>query len=116
MTKEIEENVEISPSIACVRDGGVFGNEEGERHQRLREELHEDVQGIQELPDGYAFSFPGETSLFLRIAEWITLESQCCPFFKITLEMAPERRQIWLRLTGGEVVKQFLELELGRGS
>ena len=115
MTKEMEENVEIRSPIACVRDLGLFGNEQRERHQRLREELHEAIQGIQELPDGYAFSFHAETSLFLRIAEWITLESLCCPFFKIALELDPERRKIWLRLTGREGVKGFLELELGRG-
>ncbi len=116
MTKEMEENVEmITSPIACVRDLGVFGNEQRVRHQRIRGELHEAIQGIQELPDGYAFSFPGETSLFLRIAEWITLESLCCPFFKIALELDPERRRIWVRLTGREGVKEFLELELGRG-
>lgn len=115
MTKEMEENVEMIMSpIACVRDLGVFGNERRERHQRVREELHEAIQGIQELPDGYVFSFHAETS-FLRIAEWITLESLCCPFFKIALELDPERRQIWVRLTGREGVKEFLELELGRG-
>ena len=53
MTKEMEENVEMIMSpIACVRDLRVFGNEQRERHQRLREELHEASQGIQELPDG----------------------------------------------------------------
>ena len=65
------------------------------------------------MEEGYALRFPMETSLFITLAEFITLERACCPFFHFRLEVAPEAEVAWLSLTGGEGVKPLLEHELG---
>ena len=114
LTKGIGENVEKEVPIACTRDSGAFEGQQAERYATLRKEMRGAGQGIRELPDGYAFSFSGDTSVFLKIAEWITMESLCCPFFKFSLDFDPEGNQIWLKLTGRSGVKQLLEMEIGR--
>ena len=59
-----------------------------------------------ELDDGYAFRLDGDTSL-VGVAEWITLERRCCPFFRFQLEIDGDAGPVWLRLTGAGV-KEFL--------
>lgn len=95
--------------IACELE--AFDAGERRRHAELRQAMKRARLEVQELPDGYAFLFPDEPSLFLQIAEWITLERRCCPFFAFSLELPPAG-PIRLSLTGGEGVKDFLRAEL----
>jgi hypothetical protein len=44
-------------------------------------------------------------------AEWISFERLCCPFFSFQLDIASEGAPIWLRMTGREGVKQFMQVE-----
>lgn len=61
----------------------------------------------RELPDGYAIAFAADPQLFRDLAEWITLERRCCPFLTLGLEWSADD-VVWLRLTGGPGVKEFL--------
>jgi hypothetical protein len=47
----------------------------------------------------------------LRAAEFISLERLCCPFFNFVLEVEPESGPLWLKMTGQDGVKQFLQAE-----
>jgi hypothetical protein len=38
------------------------------------------------LPDGYAVRFPSDPTLFVKVAEWITLERLCCSFLAFGLD------------------------------
>jgi len=67
------------------------------------------VQTVQELTNGYAFQFPNEPGMVLRVAHFIEHERQCCSFYTFGLEIEPNGGPIWLRLTGSEEVKQFIE-------
>ena len=67
---------------------------------------------LRELPDGYAFRFPAELELSLKLTEFITLERRCCPFLTLVLEFEREDGPLWLKVTGGEGVKEFLQAEL----
>jgi len=98
--------------IACTRELGVFSSEQKERHQTVRQQLKSTLQEVQELPDGYAFRFSAETVSILTLAEFITFERLCCRFFKFELEVEREEGPAWLRLTGGEGVKDFLRAEI----
>ena len=98
--------------IACTREQGVFSPEQKERYQIARQQLKSTLQEVQELPDGYAFRFSSETVNILNLAEYITLERLCCRFFKFELEIEREEGPVWLRLTGGEGVKDFLRAEI----
>jgi hypothetical protein len=98
----------ISP-LAC--DLTALDPEQRERHQVHTRQLFASVQDIQELPDGYAFRLPIEADTILKAAKFINLERLCCPFFNFALEVEPEGGPLWLKLTGREGVKQFLQAE-----
>ena len=66
------------------------------------------VQEIKELPDGYRFRLPADTTLLLRVAEYISNERLCCAFLHFTVEVTPGRGPFWLSLTGGEGVKAYI--------
>jgi len=86
---------------------------ERERHIATAIEVFRAVQLIQELPNGYAFRLPNETSLLLKTAEFIANERLCCPFFGFKVEIEPEGGPLWLHLTGSEGVKPFIQAEIG---
>jgi hypothetical protein len=105
-----EHTANESP-LACDFTAMTAGQRE--RRQTLAQHLHTAIQEVRELPDGYAFRFPAEPALCLTVAEFMTLERLCCPFFTFELELEREGGPLWLRLTGREGVKQFLRAELG---
>jgi hypothetical protein len=67
---------------------------------------------IQELSDGYAFRFPAEALVIQVVAEWITLERLCCPFFRFEL-VVEAGGPAWLKLRAGDGIKPFIEAEFG---
>jgi len=69
------------------------------------------AQGIKELPNGYAVWLSNEASFIRDVAEFITLERLCCPFFDFRLESEAEGGNIWLALTGREGVKELAKIE-----
>jgi hypothetical protein len=83
------------------------------KHLETAHELFGAIRRIRELPNGYAFQLPNESDLLLKVAEFISLERLCCPFFGFTLEIEPEGGSLWLQLTGREGVKPFIRAELG---
>ena len=88
--------------------------ENRERHQQISHELLSiEREEIRELPEGYGFRFPADSALCLKIAEFISNERLCCSFFTFTLEVAADEGAMWLRITGHESVKQFIQAEMG---
>jgi hypothetical protein len=77
--------------------------------------IREATLEIQELPMGYAVGLPNDCAVLLQIAEFISLERLCCPFFHFEIQIEPDAGPVWLRLTGRQGVKQFLAdvLKLG---
>lgn len=71
--------------------------------------LFQAAQQVEELADGYAFTFAAEAGMFMAIAHFVEHERQCCPFFHFTLEVTPARGPLQLRMTGGEEVKTFMQ-------
>ncbi|MEW6212038.1 MAG: hypothetical protein AB1631_27025 [Acidobacteriota bacterium] len=96
--------------IMCRLD--ALTPQERERHLALWKRLQESHKEIREISDGYAIRFPGDISL-TDIAEFISRERRCCPFFTFEIEAAGEDKPVWLRLRGGEGVKAFLKAQLG---
>src|SRR3954465_2499094 len=97
--------------IAC--DFSAMTAEQRARRQILARQMHAATKEVHELPDGYAFRFSAEPELCLMLAEFMTLERLCCPFFAFMLGLEHEGGPMWLRLTGRDGVKQFLRAELG---
>jgi len=84
-----------------------------EQHIARAKYLFHAVSEIRELPDGYAFLLPNKSDALPEVAEFISLEKLCCPFFGFTLEVEPEGGAVWLHLTGREGVKPFIRAEIG---
>lgn len=72
-------------------------------------DIFQTVQKVQELPDGYAFQFPNESGRLITLADFVEHERQCCPFYHFTLEAEPNSGPFWLRMTGDEGVKEFMQ-------
>lgn len=66
------------------------------------------VQEVQDLPDGFRFRLPGESTMLLKVAEYISNERLCCPFVRFALDVEPNGGPIWLRLTGAEGTKEYM--------
>lgn len=65
-------------------------------------------QKMQELEDGYAFQFPGESEWIQRVVKFIAEERECCPFFTFEVQYEPNMGPIWLRLRGSADIKALL--------
>src|SRR5438093_3882632 len=76
--------------------------------------LRGDAAEVTELPDGYAFRYRADQ--YERVVQFIANERQCCPFFSFVLEVTPAQGPLWLRITGREGVKDFIQCELGQCS
>jgi hypothetical protein len=66
------------------------------------------VQAIQEIPTGYRFRLPTDSAMLLQAAEYISIERLCCAFLRFTLEVEPQGGSVWLSLSGGEGVKEYI--------
>ena len=110
------EAAEICPDAACESSGfachiGAMTGEERKRWSVLLERLDAQKQEVREISDGFAFRFPADSATIKSVAEWITYERVCCPFFDFELKIERENAAIWLSLTGGEGVKDFIRSE-----
>ena len=95
--------------IAC--DLTAFTADERERHSAVSSQVAAIVEEVQNLPDGYAFRYRTDASTWMLVAEFAELEGRCCPFFNFTLERVAAG-PVWLRLTGGPGVKEFIASEM----
>ena len=80
-----------------------------QQYSQIKTRLRVSVQEVKELPDGYAFRYKPNPSVFMEAAEFVTLESRCCPFFSFTLESRHNGGPVWLRITGPKGAKPFIK-------
>lgn len=92
--------------IAC--NLAAFTAPQRVHHAELLRRLGAKVLEMRELADGYAYRLAPEAGTFAELAEWIGLERACCPFLRFTIEVEPGGGPLWLRLTGGSGVKEFV--------
>ncbi len=81
------------------------------RQQDLHKQLFSQTESVRELSNGYAVGLPGTKENILGLAEFISLERVCCSFFHFELGVGRQEEPVWLRITGGEGVKEFLKSE-----
>jgi len=105
--------------LACRID--ALDAKQRARHQLLSERLKEAVVERVALPQGYALTLDlarlprdaaGLPFCVVEVAEWVDLESKCCPFLDFGIEVRGEGGVVKLRLTGPQGVREFLEDEL----
>ena len=84
-----------------------------EREASLLARLRSALTAIEELPDGYAFTFEGDGKWLVRAAELVAAERDCCPFLTFEVVAKPDHGPLMVRITGPEGSKQFLRTILG---
>lgn len=110
MTKMKDVATKESP-FACNVAG--ISAEQRPRYMALVKKLESTKQEVRELADGYAIRFSVEASTIQDLAQFITYERLCCPFFDLELVVEREGGPAWLRLRGREGVKEFIRTEFG---
>ena len=96
------------PSIAIACDLTALSPAEREQRQLLAERVWSGALDVRELTDGYAVRVPADADSYRQVAELLLLERRCCPFFRLGIELEENHGPIWVRLTGGPGVKEFL--------
>jgi hypothetical protein len=101
----------MSTDIPLACNMGVFTPTQREHHVQATSQLFRVVQNVQELENGYKFSFPNGTGFISKIAEFISNERLCCPFLRFTLNVNSMNEPISLSLTGPVGTQEFLRAE-----
>src|ERR1700681_4482184 len=58
-----------------------LSNEEWAHKKHISDKMRIARAERKELPDGYAFRFPPEAVSLMELADWVSSEARCCPFF-----------------------------------
>lgn len=95
--------------LAC--DMSALDAAQRSRHLLLTSELAGQAQEVREVSEGYAIRFPSDPKIVLHLAEFMSLESLCCPFLTLSLELEPRPGPAWLQLTGPEGAKALIRDE-----
>ena len=98
--------------LACDLNAIAAGDRP--RYDELRKMVGAAVAGKRELPDGVALQISTERIALAQLAEWISFERKCCPFFEFRIDVAPKSGPVWLSLTGRAGVKEFLAQAFAR--
>jgi hypothetical protein len=84
-----------------------------QQRQRVAEvqTMFKQATQVEELPDGYAFSFPAEDLWAKRLLDFILFEKICCPFFTFALIFGTQHGPLQLQLRGSAEVKNIIQAE-----
>jgi hypothetical protein len=99
------------PPIAC--NPGAFTAEEREKWQALGDRFIRAAKARRDLPNGFAFDIDRTPETLRDLAEFVELESRCCPFVDFTVRAPAGGSGVVLEMTGRTGVKEMLAAELG---
>ena len=103
----------MSDSTVFYCNAYAFSPAERRRYNDLARKLFEARAEVCELSDGYAFRLLPEKLSLVELAEFVSMESRCCPFFDFVVELEHNNGPVWLKLRGNEGVKPFISAEFG---
>ena len=66
-------------------------------------------KAVRELPNGYEFEFPNDENTYKLLTQWVFQESQCCPFFDLSVRLEREHGALIMTATGREGTKAFIQ-------
>jgi hypothetical protein len=66
------------------------------------------TQDVEELPDGYRFTFPAEAEDARDLLAFVLAERACCPFFTFEMTFPSPHASIQLAVRGREGVKEIV--------
>jgi len=109
---EVERPAHVQKESPLACNIAALTPKEKQRHfDELGPQLRSLKKGARELADGYEFEFPSDRATYRLLTEWADGERICCPFFDIELRSEREGGPVFLRLTGRDNVKKFIEVD-----
>jgi hypothetical protein len=93
-------------ALAC--DLTAISANDRPRYNELRRMVGAAIVGKRDLPNGLAAQIDTDRIALSQLAEWISFELKCCPFFEFRIDLAPGSGPVWLSMTGRAGVKEFL--------
>lgn len=84
-------------------------------HKKLTDTLMAKSRKIVETQKGYEFHYRHPDVSVSRLSEWISAESECCPFFDFQIDFQKQAQVLILRLSGAQGIKPFIRAEFGIG-
>lgn len=96
--------------LAC--DMTAIPAEQRPVHLANSRELFSRIDETRELPNGYEFRFADRPNVLRRLVDFVSLEKLCCPFLRFEIAVEAENGPVWLRLTGRDGVKEFIQEEV----
>jgi hypothetical protein len=80
-------------------------------HKQLTDKLLASVRDVLETEKGYEFQFSPTTVSLAELADWVSAEGKCCPFFDFHIDLERAGSLLCLRLTGEDGIKPFIRTE-----
>jgi hypothetical protein len=97
--------------LVCIPD--AMNAQQRVQYQHALGYLQKHTERVEELPNGYTFHYqhsaPG--TLLATVAEYVSLERLCCPFFHFNITLTPQGN-VNLSMTGQEGTKEFLRSQM----
>src|SRR5438309_9469827 len=100
-------------TIACNLP--PFQPAERTKWRALLDRVSSSITETRELSNGYALRIDTTKTTLVEVAQWVTLERKCCPFFEFRLRIHGQDGTLWLDLTGPPKVKEFIRDDFGIG-
>jgi hypothetical protein len=104
-----EKAITETSSFYC--NSKALSLKERARHMQLTYEIERARVETVEMANGFAFRFQAGTVSLAELAEWVSAERKCCPFFDFEIEQQADNGPLWLKLPGKEGVKAFMRSE-----
>jgi hypothetical protein len=95
--------------LAC--NPNAISQEDLHRYKDLFRRVQAAIIGRRELEDGCAFRLDGGSVSLPDVAQWISLERLCCPFFTFQLQTKAGEPDCWLTLQGPHDAKAIIDQE-----
>ena len=98
-----------SNELPIVCDLNAIPEASRKEHCASAPQLFEMAQQVRELEGGYAFGFPDQPGMLMRLAHFVENERLCCAWASFALEVNSGGGPIWLRFTGTAEAGAFLK-------
>ncbi|MGH8675655.1 MAG: hypothetical protein ACREVG_15260 [Burkholderiales bacterium] len=99
-----------TPPLACV-PGAIAAADRAAHFALVRELFERQALDKIEVQGGYRCRFPPAS--FEALSRFVSNERRCCPFLAFEITVEPADGVVWLKLTGPEGTRDFLDAQLG---
>jgi hypothetical protein len=79
-----------------------------ERRRTLLEPLRASVLQVESLLNGYAYTFPASSDLWMQLAQLVDVERQCCRFLSFRIEATAGKNAMRLEISGTPEAKAVI--------